>query len=810
MDCSEQTKKLDFSIFYKRYSLSFNQLETGIESVLKKVPLQYFVLTIVVITECIFFIIGWQTICDDGSSWVNRNGEFIVDDVEKGSPADQAGLKNGDIILSFLNKKPIILTLWFTRDDIIPGGIGKYEVLRENRKIIISVRGLSIWDKNKTYFILYYSLIGIVVIIGLFVLFKKSEESSTKIFFIFSQVFAICLNNNLFVPDLLGLIRTIIFASAFPFLGTLLVHFFLLFPGRTELKKKFKFIIPSLYVISSLAALQLIINLLIFYNNKNIHSDFVVMSSVRVALLWMGITLLSAILISINNFFTIKGIVPHNQLRWVMHGVIFGLLPETFFGLFPQYFWNLEASYPFSLDIFWAIGTVILLLCLSFAIIRFHIWDIEIIIKKGILYSTLTGVLILVYLLFLWITETYFEQSGNNSHIIGIIFSALVFIPAREILQKRIDKLFHRENYDPTTAVLNFEHNLLGKYDFNVLINEISIQIDKIFHFQSFGFIILDKENRFEVCCKIGGAKNFPDNKIRFTDEIELKIQAGLSFGVNEFSHIPDYLIKIGAEIISPIKYENKLFGCFVCGSKKSNRFYTLQDIEMLNLLANRAATILQMSVLYKSELERQTLIERERLRISKDMHDEVGSSLTKIALLSDLIQNKIIGEKKIQSTITKISETSREVVDNISEIIWAINPKNDKLDNLAAYIREYVSEFLEGTNITPRFEFMDDFPSINLASELRRNLFLIVKESLNNVVKHSGASEIKLKLDVADKKLLLSICDNGIGYDTKENSKFGNGLINMEKRISEIGGKLGIISSPGKGTEIKLETNLD
>ncbi|MHB8580159.1 MAG: ATP-binding protein [Ignavibacteriaceae bacterium] len=778
---------------------------------MNKVPFQYFILTIAVIAECILFIIGWQTVCDDGSSWVKQNGKYIVIDVVKGSSADQAGLKNGDIILSFQNKSPKIYSYWYSLYDLVPGGTGKYEILRDNKKLNISIKGISIWSQNKSFFILYYLLISIVILIGLFVLFKNPKEKSTRIFFLFSQVFAICLNNTLFIPDLLGLIRTIIFSSAFPFLGTLLVHFFLLFPNKTELKGKFKYLIPSLYIISSLAAMLLIINFLFFYHNKNIHADFLAMSSVRIALFWMGTTLLSAILISLNKFFTIKEIVAHNQMRWVMHGVVFGLLAETFFGLFPQYFWKLEELYPFISDIIWALGTIILLLCFSFAIIRFHIWEIEIIIKKGLLYSILTGLLIFVYLLFLWITETYFEQSKESSHIIGIIFSALAFIPAREILQKRIDKLFHRENYDPTTAVLNFENSLLGKYDFDVLINEISIQIDKIFHFQSFGFLIKEKEqyNQFEVCCKIGDTKNFHNNKIRFPDEILSRIQTGSSFAVNELSQTPDNLIINGAEIITPLIYENKLFGCFLCGSKKSNRFYTLQDIETLNLLANRAATILQISVLYKSELEKQTLIERERLRISKDMHDEVGSSLTKIALLSDLIQSKTSDKEKIQTTITKISEISREVVDNISEIIWAINPKNDKLDNLAAYIREYVSEFLDGTNITPKFEFMENIPSTNLSAEYRRNLFLIVKEAINNVVKHSGASEIKMKLIVTGKKLIITIYDNGIGFAVEENSKFGNGLGNMEKRISEIEGRLEINSKPGEGTEIKIETNL-
>lgn len=762
-----------------------------------------------VILECIIFILGWQTFYDDGSSLANQNGKFVVVEVIKGSPADQAGLKNGDIILSFQNKALLIMTLWDSRNDLIPGGTGKYEVLRDSGKISISVSRVSVWTTYKTYFTLYYLLIGIVVFIGFFVLFKKPEYSSTKIFFIFSQVFAICLNNTLFIPDFLGLLRTIIFVSAFPFLGTLLIHFFLLFPERTRLNKKLKYLMPLLYLISSLAAVQVVINVVIFYFNKSIHTDFIAISSVQIALMWMGATLLSAILISINNFISVKEIVAHNQLRWVMFGIVFGLLPETFFGLFPQYFWNLETLYPFFADLLWVYGTVILLVCLTFAIMRFHIWDIEIIIKKGLLYSILTGVLILIYFLFIWITETYFEQGVNNSHIIGIILSALIFIPAREILQQQINKLFHREKYDPTTAALIFEHALLGKYDINVLINEITNQIDKIFHFQSFEFLIKDKDNQFEIFCGIGEAKNFLFTKIMFSEEIESRMQAGTSFAVNELSHLPKYSKLPGAEIIVPIKYENNLFGCFICGPKKSNRFYTLQDIEMLNLLANRAASILQMSFLYKSERERQTIIEKERVRISKDMHDEVGSSLTRIALLSDQILNKTGDEKIIRSTISKISGISREVIDNMSEIIWAINPKNDKLDNLAAYIREYTSEFLEGTNITPQFKFMEDFPAKNLSSEWKRNLFLIVKESLNNIIKHSGASQVELNLNVTGNKLCFSICDNGIGFDVNENSKFGNGLYNIEKRISEIKGKVEIISSKRKGTEIKLETYL-
>jgi signal transduction histidine kinase len=212
------------------------------------------------------------------------------------------------------------------------------------------------------------------------------------------------------------------------------------------------------------------------------------------------------------------------------------------------------------------------------------------------------------------------------------------------------------------------------------------------------------------------------------------------------------------------------------------------------------------MSILYKNELERQTLIEKERLRISKDMHDEVGSSLTKIAVLGELVQREINNKDKIEPSIKKITSISREVIDNISEIIWAINPKNDKLENLASYLHEYVSDFLEGTGISASFESIENFPSIELSAELRRNIFLVMKEIVNNAVKHSHASNFNLKLDFCDGKFLLSLSDNGTGFSSEQKSKFGNGLTNMKKRIEDIGGIISIESSASTGTMIQIE----
>jgi signal transduction histidine kinase len=202
--------------------------------------------------------------------------------------------------------------------------------------------------------------------------------------------------------------------------------------------------------------------------------------------------------------------------------------------------------------------------------------------------------------------------------------------------------------------------------------------------------------------------------------------------------------------------------------------------------------------------LKRRLEVEKERSRISKDMHDEVGSSLTKISILSELAKQKT-NEPGLKSDVEKISQSASEVVDNISEIIWAINPTNDTLDNLIAYIREYAVETLELKNIGYKIEIPDNIPQLSLTAEIRRNIFLVIKEALNNIVKYAQANMVHISVKFPDSMLEILIKDNGIGFDIEHTRIFGNGLINMKKRIEDIRGEFKLDSKIGNGTEIRL-----
>lgn len=206
-------------------------------------------------------------------------------------------------------------------------------------------------------------------------------------------------------------------------------------------------------------------------------------------------------------------------------------------------------------------------------------------------------------------------------------------------------------------------------------------------------------------------------------------------------------------------------------------------------------------------KLEREREMEKERTRISRDMHDEVGSSLTEIAIISEIVKKNINKPEEVVGHLNNISSQIAEIIDNISQIIWAINPKNDPLENLISYIRQFGKNYLGKAGVKCRFLVEEKLPDFHLSAEVRRNVFLVFKEALNNVVKHSGANEVIAKIDILDSKMALEIIDNGKGIEKKNG--FGNGLNNMQRRVEEINGEFNLSSEVGNGTIIKLTVPL-
>lgn len=204
--------------------------------------------------------------------------------------------------------------------------------------------------------------------------------------------------------------------------------------------------------------------------------------------------------------------------------------------------------------------------------------------------------------------------------------------------------------------------------------------------------------------------------------------------------------------------------------------------------------------------LEQERAVQRERLRIAQDMHDEIGSALSEIVIIGELARQQSHVPRTIRTQIDTIAERSREALDSIGEIVWATNPRNDALQNFAAYARQYASRYLETAGLRVRIDVPDELPSARISAEERRNLFLAVKEALHNVVKHAGASEVILRMTVTDNRLEILIADDGKGISDDPAGKFGSGLSGMQRRMSDIGGTFSVTPGPGgRGTSIYL-----
>jgi signal transduction histidine kinase/ligand-binding sensor domain-containing protein len=213
---------------------------------------------------------------------------------------------------------------------------------------------------------------------------------------------------------------------------------------------------------------------------------------------------------------------------------------------------------------------------------------------------------------------------------------------------------------------------------------------------------------------------------------------------------------------------------------------------------------------LRKSKEERLAELEKVRSRIATDLHDDIGASLTQIAVLSEVAQAQSKGNGATEP-LTKISAVSNELVGTMSDIVWSINPAKDHLSDLTQRMRRFASDVLAARGIAFHFVVPDANEEIKVNTNVRREVFLIFKESINNIAKHSAATQAEIELSVLKTDLRLKITDNGKGFDPEkisENAKFstgGNGVLSIQRRAREMGGELQLISAAGNGTTVNL-----
>jgi len=214
----------------------------------------------------------------------------------------------------------------------------------------------------------------------------------------------------------------------------------------------------------------------------------------------------------------------------------------------------------------------------------------------------------------------------------------------------------------------------------------------------------------------------------------------------------------------------------------------------------------LTVHAIYRYRAARLVELERVRTRIASDLHDDIGSSLSQIAILSEVLcQHEELDNPRLALRLARIARISRESVEAMSDIVWAINPQRDQLRDLTRRMRRFASETLPARNIALRFLAPEGDQDLKLGPDLRRQVFLIFKEAVNNIACHSACAEAEIESRIEGAWLVLRLSDNGQGFDPTLASR-GQGLPSMRRRARSLGGELEVISQPDQGTTVTLK----
>jgi signal transduction histidine kinase len=229
--------------------------------------------------------------------------------------------------------------------------------------------------------------------------------------------------------------------------------------------------------------------------------------------------------------------------------------------------------------------------------------------------------------------------------------------------------------------------------------------------------------------------------------------------------------------------------------------------ISLLHRLVEQRTELLQKETREREVAERERTLETERSRIARDLHDDLGSSLTEISVLAVKGQ-RLRTLDELTTSFRAIAAKARGLVTALDIIVWAVDPKDNSLESVADYLSDFASEYLSHSGITCRFDIPVELPLIVLDGRLRHGLLLAVKETLNNVERHAQATEMEFRMAVAENQLEIVISDNGKGFDTKTKHR-GNGLKNLPLRLAKLGGRYNIKSSMGNGTIVTIGLRL-
>ncbi len=613
----------------------------------------------------------------------------------------------------------------------------------------------------------------ISLLIGSIVILKRKEDHRACVFFamtltaslIFILYPIVSTNDKTINPHLFSFLWGTILLSII-LLAPLLFNFILIFPRRSPIAHK-KWVIPIIYL-TSLLSFCLYQTRLFYLALNGFH---------------LVVSLLNLIFLT-RNLVSFRTPEEKAQTKWVLVGVGFATIGMTIVYVIPTFFqWNTNYSILLAPLFFLAIP-----LSMAFAITQYRLMDIDTHIDHSAIYViTLSGLIVMDMVVMTGVSGLKtmgIPISGFVPSAITVWLTVMTYLPVRTRVSHWVKQRFKRQIYNPYQIVLDLSAALPLDIDLTVILQKTMRVMESSLH--PTGITAFLYQGNLHL--------SWPDQSHPLDQQLAQTRPFTRGQAMAE------------GEMFIPLNGRDALLGFFVLKEKFSKNLYTGEDVKLLEGIAHQTALAIERVYLVEASIQKESVARASQDRISRDIHDSIGGAMTNAMIMVDMISRE-----KTEPRLHGVSRVLSEGLSDLRSLLWMLEETEFTLGSLMAYLQEKFRPMTEEgqTGVVTTLSMAVDNDALRLAPTVGLNIFRILQESLTNTIKHANATKIQISLLEQNGRLLVTVSDNGKGFNAEASWPHHYGLQNLKKRAEEIGASLSVTSEVGVGTTTSLLLNL-
>jgi len=788
----------------------------------------------------------WRTRLRPGAGfqWKNQNNRVVI--YNTANPLFQSG----DVLVAIQGQQVMDADhLEFLFDRLRAGNSVQIRIEREHKLFSVQTTLMPRFNRG---FLIINLLLGVFFwSIGVFVFWAKHEEHAARVFAWMSIVSGTAIimiwPGRPYNHEWIGYLLPTVYFILYPLIPSLICYFSIVFPDKKPIFKRFRLLYifmfaPSLII---MGLIEIGYFQAILLDHPGRHSCFY--SAFRVLHLFFALGFIISLLCLVHSYIKAKNVSHRNKVQWILWGTALGLTPFVFLWMFPQIF-GFAPLIPNEINY---LAMLLVPLSVAFSIVRYKALDIEIIINRSIVYTIVTGLIVIFYLLLAGLASHYLNiispREGHLLTILYTLFAALIFAPLKQRIQFFVDKTFYRIKFNYRLAVQALSQKLMTVHDPESAMRLILDAMDDVIPMQC---ILIMRWNRAgskmipagSRGISMASVKKYPlsrDHKLlkRIVKTGEALIHEGRS-ELAEAEPFPTHCIfsNIQIELVIPLFIQDKLEGLLMLGSKRSGLRFSRDDLSLLTQMAIEGFMVLEHLRLQEAMILEQTEKEKHEMlsRLKSEFVSHVSHELrTPLASIEWAIQNLLDGipEKpspRIQDYLTGIFESSRHLSRMIENLLDITSIEAGKIEIFpeSLSVAEMIQRVLQSLKPLAdqkqiRLEYKSG-PEMAIAD--RDCLQAICTNLVDNAVKYSPPeATVKIETESEDDKLIISISDTGPGipkekqdlifhrFERIQKNKesrakgLGLGLHIVQKLVEFQNGRIWVESETGKGSTFRF-----